>query len=204
MIFFIFNAHRRWINKAIGALGIALSACSSSPPHLYTLATVEGAVLKGAPSVVEVRKPIVAMRLDRDTIVLGDHGYQTVVSSGNSWSEPLSDMLANTLTSDLVQRLPGVSVYAQNELSSATPDIVIEVTFRHFEGDSEGHARIAGAFTVKGHNSNQNVLLQPFAWQGKLEQMHDTSYLVAQLSQGLGSLADHLAKHVQRLSTPSL
>lgn len=102
----------------------------------------------GGPAVVEIRTPVVSARLDRDTIVKASEDYQTKLASGSSWSEALPDMLGHTLMTDLAQRLPGTTVFAQDDAVTTTPAAYVELTIRNFEADSAGHALVTGMLSV--------------------------------------------------------
>ncbi|WP_215751034.1 MULTISPECIES: membrane integrity-associated transporter subunit PqiC [unclassified Gluconobacter] len=184
-------------------LSAALAACSSDPT-LYTLSPISGAAQGGGPVVVEVRTPVVPLRLDRDTIVRQNRDYQTKLATGDSWSEALPDMIAQTLTTDLAQRLPGTAVVSQGDAVTTTPTAYVEVTIRNFEADSAGRAYITGAVSV--HPAQKMigpVLAESFAWQSPESSQRDTGKLVASLSQGLSALADHAASRLRSLSPSS-
>ncbi|MBS1035421.1 PqiC family protein [Gluconobacter cerinus] len=184
-------------------LAVSLTACSSDP-KLYTLAPVSGVVQSGGPVVVEVRTPVVPSRLDRDTIVRQNRDYQTTLATGDSWSEALPDMIAQTLTTDLSQRLPGTTVVSQGDAVTTTPSAYVEVTIRNFEADAAGHALITGAVSV--HPAQKMigpVLTEAFAWQSPESAQLNTGKLVASLSQGLSVLADHAASRLRSLPSTS-
>lgn len=174
-----------------------VSACSSASPNLYTLVSESGPSAHSGAALIEVVTPVISSRLDRDTIVLGDHGYQTRIAAGDSWSEPLSEMLAHTVANDLALRLPGSRVYAQNDAVTASPTAVVEVTIRNFEADDQGRAYVSGALTVHRRDGTGGVLLQPFVWHSSDVVRHDTPRLVAELSHGVSAMADVLAAQLQ-------
>ncbi|MBS1077676.1 membrane integrity-associated transporter subunit PqiC [Gluconobacter kondonii] len=188
----------------MGALGMSgfLAACSSDPT-LYTLAPVPGVAQAGGPVVVEVRTPVVSARLDRDTIVRANEDYQTHLATGTSWSEPLSDMVGQTLTSDLAQRLPGTTVFAENDAVSTTPSAYVELTVRNFEADSAGHALVTGTLSV--HPAGKMigpVLTSPVVWQSQDVVVSSTTKLTAALSQGVAAIADQAAEKLRLLPPP--
>ncbi|MBF0892394.1 membrane integrity-associated transporter subunit PqiC [Gluconobacter sp. LMG 1744] len=188
----------------MGALGMSglLTACSSDPT-LYTLAPVPGVAQAGGPVVVEVRTPVVSTRLDRDTIVRANEDYQTRLATGTSWSEPLSDMVGQTLTSDLAQRLPGTTVFAENDAVSTTPSAYVELTVRNFEADSAGHALVTGTLSV--HPAGKMigpVLTSPVVWQSQDAVASSTTKLTAALSQGVAAIADQAAEKLRLLPSP--
>ncbi|MBF0877319.1 membrane integrity-associated transporter subunit PqiC [Gluconobacter cerevisiae] len=185
----------------MGALGMTglLAACSSDPT-LYTLAPVPGVAQAGGPVVVEVRTPVVSARLDRDTIVRANEDYQTRLATGTSWSEALPDMVGHTLVSDLAQRLPGTTVFAENDAVSTTPSAYVELTVRNFEGDSAGHALVTGTLSV--HPAGKMigpVLTSPVVWQSQDIVASNTTKLTAALSQGIAAIADQAAEKLRLL-----
>lgn len=188
----------------MGALGMAgfLTACSSDPT-LYTLAPVPGVAQAGGPVVVEVRTPVVSARLDRDTIVRANSDYQTRLATGTSWSEALPDMVGHTLTGDLAQRLPGTTVFAENDAVSTTPSAYVELTLRNFEADSVGHALVTGTLSV--HPAGKMigpVLTSPLVWQSQDVVASNTTKLTAALSQGVAAIADQAAEKLRLLPPP--
>ncbi|MBS1028478.1 PqiC family protein [Gluconobacter albidus] len=188
----------------MGALGMAglLTACSSDPT-LYTLAPMPGVAQAGGPVVVEVRTPVVSGRLDRDTIVRANEDYQTRLATGTSWSEALPDMVGHTLTGDLAQRLPGTTVFAENDAVSTTPSAYVELTLRNFEADSAGHALVTGTLSV--HPAGKMigpVLTSPLVWQSQDVVASNTTKLTAALSQGVAAIADQAAEKLRLLPPP--
>ncbi|MDE7540670.1 PqiC family protein [Gluconobacter sphaericus] len=188
----------------VGALGLTglLSACSSDPT-LYTLAPLSGVSQAGGPAVVEVRTPVVSARLDRDTIVKASEDYQTKLASGSSWSEALPDMLGHTLMTDLAQRLPGTTVFAQDDAVTTTPAAYVELTIRNFEADSVGHALVTGMLSV--HPAGKMigpVVTTPVVWQSSEPVVSSTAKLTAALSQGVASIADQAAAKLRVLPQP--
>ncbi|KXV19056.1 PqiC family protein [Gluconobacter oxydans] len=188
----------------VGALGLTglLLACSSDPT-LYTLAPLPGVSQAGGPAVVEVRTPIVSARLDRDTIVKASEDYQTKLASGSSWSEALPDMLGHTLMTDLAQRLPDTTVFAQDDAVTTTPAAYVELTIRNFEADSAGHALVTGMLSV--HPAGKMigpVMTTPVVWQSPEPVASSTTKLTAALSQGVASIADQAAAKLRVLPPP--
>ncbi|MBS1103405.1 membrane integrity-associated transporter subunit PqiC [Gluconobacter sp. Dm-62] len=188
----------------VGVLGLTgmLSACSSDPT-LYTLAPLPGVSQAGGPVVVEVRTPVVSARLDRDTIVKASKDYQTKLASGSSWSEALPDMLGHTLVTDLAQRLPGTTVFAQDDAVTTTPSAYVELTIRNFEADSAGHALVTGMLSV--HPAGKiigPVMTWPVVWQTSEPVASSTASLTAALSQGVAAIADQAAAKLRVLPPP--
>ena len=101
-----------------GLLAIALAACSSSPPALYTIAPVQGPAQTGAPPVVVLQTIGLARYLDRSQIVRSSEANRLDVQNNDWWGEPLGAMLSRVLTEELTQRLPQSTVI--NEAGAVT------------------------------------------------------------------------------------
>ncbi|EHH67117.1 hypothetical protein GMO_27370 [Gluconobacter morbifer G707] len=185
----------------LGLTGL-LAGCSSDPT-LYTLAPLPGVSQAGGPTVVEVRTPVVAARLDRDSIVRANDDYQMKLVSGGSWSEALPEMINHTLTTDLAQRLPGTTVFSQNDAVSTTPRAYVELTIRNFEADSAGHVLVTGSLAVHPAGTMISpVMTGPIVWQSSDVVGTDTRKLVQDLSQGVASIADQAAAKLRILPPP--
>lgn len=177
---------------------LGLSACGGDPT-LYTLAPTPGATLAGGPSVVEVRTPVVSTWLDRDEIVRQDKDYKLEIAKGDAWSEPLASMIGHTLSRDLSQRLPGTTVFAQNDAVATTPGAYVELTITGFNEDQKGNAQVQGMLST--HLSTAGigpVMTTPIQLQAHLD-THATGHLVAALSTMLGTVADQAADRLRAL-----
>ena len=75
---------------AFGLLALALAACSSPPPALYTIAPVQGPAQTGAPPVVVVQTIGLARYLDRSQIVRSSEAsrldVRTTTGGANRWA----------------------------------------------------------------------------------------------------------------------
>ncbi|GEK96366.1 PqiC family protein [Gluconobacter kanchanaburiensis] len=195
---------RPLVLSLMGAMALTglLAACSSDPT-LYALAPVPGVPQAGGPVVVEVRTPVVSARLDRDTIVKSSSDYQLKLAAGASWSEALPDMIAHTLSTDLAQRLPGTTVFAENDAVTTTAAAYVELTIRNFEADARGYALVNGMLSV--HPAGKMigpVMTVPVSWRSSEPVASETARLAAALSQGVAAIADQAAASVRTLPPP--
>ncbi|GBQ86295.1 hypothetical protein AA13595_1862 [Gluconacetobacter johannae DSM 13595] len=192
-------SRRAVLGRGLGLLAVAavapLAACSSDPAF-YTLAPWPGPAQGGAPAVIEVRTPTVALSLDRDRIVGSDGDYRIKLSSGDAWSESLPTMIAHVLTANLQQRLPGSAVFAQNDSAAGTPLAVVELDVTRFARDGAGRAVLAGSLAVHpvGVPGSSSVLGLTLPVQGG-----GTPGMVAALSGLLGQVADEAAVRLRTL-----
>ncbi|WP_332350059.1 MULTISPECIES: PqiC family protein [Asaia] len=187
---------------AVAALSLlamtGLSACGSDPT-LYSIAPVPGVAQQGGPVVVEVRTPVVTASLDRDEIVRQDKDYKLGIAKGNAWSEGIGDMIGRVLTQDLAQRLPGTTVFAQNDAVSTKPLAFVELTVTAFNADQQGNASLVGSLSVHGEKSGIGPNLTiPVQLQTHLENKQANT-LVAGLSTLTGQLADLAAQKIRAL-----
>lgn len=179
-------------------MAAGLTACGSDPT-LYAIAPVSGVAQQGGPVTVEVRTPVVTASLDRDEIVRQDKDYKLAIAKGNAWSEPIGDMIGRVLTRDLAQRLPGTTVFAQNDAVSTKPLAFVEVTITAFNADQQGNASLVGTLSV--HSDKPAIgpnLTVPVQLQAHLQNKRADT-LVAGLSTLTGQLADMAAQKVRSL-----
>ncbi|WP_323990120.1 MULTISPECIES: PqiC family protein [Nguyenibacter] len=192
------SASRRGVLQAgLGLLaGAAPLAACSSDPAFYALAPWPGTAQGGAPAVIEIRTPTVALSLDRDRIVRSDEAYRVRLAGGAAWSESLPGMIAHVLATDLQQRLPGSAVFAQNDAVATVPQAVVELSVTRFAGDSRGFAVLAGSLGVHrpgaGGAAGALSLAGPISGSG-------TGAMVAALSALLGQVADQAAAQLRAL-----
>ncbi|GAJ28946.1 PqiC family protein [Acidomonas methanolica] len=187
------------LSLALIAMGCGLAGCNADPT-LYDLAPVAGSAQAGGPAVVEVRTPVVAQSLDRDEIVRQNRDYRLKIAKGDAWSAPLGALLGRTLAIDLAGRLPGSTVFAQNDAVAATPMAYVEVTVTAFNEDQQGNARLEGMLSVHRAGGEMPVVATPVQLRTTLD-TRDTAHLVAALSAMTGTLADQAASKIRSLPT---
>ncbi|WP_336761351.1 PqiC family protein [Asaia sp. VD9] len=179
-------------------MATGLTACGSDP-DLYSIAPVSGMAQPGGPVTVEIRTPVVTASLDRDEIVRQDKDYKLNMAKGNAWSEPIGDMIGRVLTRDLAQRLPGSTVFAQNDAVSTKPQAFVEVTITAFNADQQGNASLIGSLSVHGDKPGIGPnLTTPVQFETRLDNKR-ASTLVAGLSILTGQLADMAAQKIRSL-----
>jgi uncharacterized protein len=144
---------RRRLTALLPALVLALAACSSPDPVLYTIATAPGAAQIGGPRVILVQQIAVAHFLERSQIVRSSENYRLDVMSNDWWGEPLTAMLSRTLVEELGQRLPQSTVIADNGAVSARPDATVEVNVQRLDEDAGGNLILQAQVGVRatGH-----------------------------------------------------
>jgi uncharacterized lipoprotein YmbA len=141
---------------------------------------------------VEVRRPALAGYLDRVEIVSGVVGYRLRLASGDSWGEPLSDMVARLLSEDLADRLRGSIVFTETSPISAVPDAVVSVDIQRFDAGEDGTVTLLAEISVESSPNHASIgsrrvelRLRPSGY--------GTAGLVSAMSNLLGQLADNVA-----------
>jgi len=137
---------------------LALAACSSPDPVLYTIATASGPAQFGGPKVVLVQQVAVAHYLERSQIVRSSENYRLDVMSNDWWGEPLAAMLSRVLVEELGQRLPQSTVIADNGAVSARPDATVEVNIQRLDEDTAGNLILQAQAAVRATGKTQPVL----------------------------------------------
>ncbi len=170
---------------------LPLAGCGSSDPDYYTLKPWPGVAQGGGPLTLKLRTPGVASSLDRDYIVRSDGGYKLTLAHDAAWSEPLADMIGQTLAQDLQQRLPGTTVFTQAGAISTEAQAVLELDVTQFAQDPTGNVGITGTLSVTrpdGGPAASHALHLVMTPNGS-----DVDALIAALSRLLGEVADEAA-----------
>jgi len=152
------RAARNYGLATLPALVMALAACSSPEPVLYTIATAPGAVQGGGPKVVLVQQIAVAHFLERSQIVRSSENYRLDVMSNDWWGEPLPGMLNRVLIEELGQRLPQSTVIADNGAVTARPDATVEVNIQRLDEDAAGNLILQAQAAVRATGQTQPLL----------------------------------------------
>ncbi|KAB8124355.1 membrane integrity-associated transporter subunit PqiC [Komagataeibacter medellinensis] len=181
---------------------LALAGCGSSDPTLYSLAPIASTQPSGmggqVPAVIEVRTPGVPPSLDRQNIVGTQDDYSLTPLAGAAWSEPLAPMLGHVLATDLQQRLPGRSVFAQNDATTVPAQGFVEVEITRFARDASGVVHLGGSLSVHRAGDAEHALSVPLALTATPADS-GTRAMVAALSQLAGQVADMAAERLQAL-----
>ncbi len=175
----------------------ALAGCASPTPVLFTLAAVPGTPRHIAARSVELRRITLAGYLDRPEIVRTSADYRVQLTHNERWGEALGGMLDRVFTEDLVQRLPGVAVFAESGAISTAPDLVLEVDVQRFDTNESGTLVLLAQVAVRRADASRlaraetvRITVQPAS--------PATRDLVAAMSEALGQLADRIADQLGR------
>jgi hypothetical protein len=183
---------RPWTVSVLAVM-MALGACSSPPPALYTIAPVDGATVSDGPKVVLLQQIALARYLERSQIVRSSENYQLDVMANDWWGEPLGAMLSRVLVDELGQRLPQSVVLSENGAVSSPADATIELNLRRLDEDAAGNLILTAqaGVTFKGHNTpalrSFRFVVQPKA-AGVTGEVAAISDAVGQLASGLASV----------------
>ena len=136
---------------------LVLAGCASAPLNYYTLAFVAGTPQRSLPLAIEVRRVGLAGYLDRPEIVRSPTAYRLQVSEGERWAEPLGRMLERVFAEDLVQRLPGASVFAESGGINSEADRVIELDIQRLDADEVGNVVLVAQLAVRRDGKSRPV-----------------------------------------------
>jgi len=184
------GALRPW-KMAVLALLVALAACSSPSPKLYTIAPVDGSAQTGGPKVILLQQISLARYLERSQIVRSSENYRLDVMLNDWWGEPLGAMLNRVLIDELSQRLPQSTVLSENGAVSSQADATIELNLRRLDEDAAGNLvlQVQAGVSFKGRPT---PVLQSFHFV-VTPQGPGIPPEVAAISGAVGQLADGLA-----------
>lgn len=183
---------RRGVSRTFGAiwLAIALAACSSPDPALYTLGAAPGRPSSGGPRIVMVQHVSLARYLERSQIVRSSENYRLEVMSNDWWGEPLSSMLGRVLIEELAQRMPQSTVVSDSGAVSASPDATVQLNILRLDEDSSGQLILQAQASVEFKRSRT-----PEVRSFRIVQAPSspgTPGEVAAISSAVGQLADGL------------
>lgn len=176
---------------AVVALLAVLTACSSPPPKLYTIAPVNGATRTGGPAVIVLQQIGVARYLERSQIVRSSENYRLDVLPNDWWGEPIAAMLSRVLIDELSQRLPRSTVLNENGAVNSTADATVALNVRRLDQDAAGNLvlQAQAAVTFKGRTEPS---LRAFRFE-VTPQSTGVAAGVAAISAAVGQMADGLA-----------
>jgi uncharacterized lipoprotein YmbA len=181
-------------------VGIVAPACGSSPdPVYYSLAAnpmTPGAAHASWAHVIKLRRPALAGYLDRTDIVSRVANYRLHVASGDSWSEPLGDMIGRVLAEDLSQRLAGSVVFTEMSPISADPDAVVSVDIQRFDAGSDGTLTLRAEVAVERAKDRVPIAVETIELHGR-PASSDTASLVAAMSDLVAQLAARVAPYLE-------
>lgn len=177
------------------ALPIAIAACSSASPVLYTIAVKQGPVLPAGPKVVQLRDVGLAGYLDRKEIVRSSDGYKLAVQNNDWWGEPVGPMVGRVLIVELSQRLPDSNVYAEGGAISVDANATVAVNIQRADLDQAGAFALL-AQAVVDFNRPKRTVAKTFSITRPVP-TPNVAGQVAAMSDALGELADGLAQMLQ-------
>ena len=177
-------------------------AAGAGDPAYYTLAVWPGQILRGAPSPIEVRAPSVAAFLDRDYIVQSTKDYKLELAGNDAWAEPIGDMIARVLTSDLAQRLLGSTVFKAGTAIGGSAAAIVELVIDRFDEDGSGLATVGATLVVRPADGGPGTGV-PIVLTDR-PASRATSDLVASLSRMLGGVADQAASRLAAMAVTPL
>jgi uncharacterized lipoprotein YmbA len=172
-------------------LTVALAACSSPNPVLYTIAPVSGAVQSGGPKVVALQQISTARFLERLEIVRSSENYRLDVMSNDWWGEPLSAMVSRVLVEELGQRLPQSTVIGESGAVTAAPDATIELNLQRLDEDASGNLILQAQASVS-FKGRAAPALRSFRFS-VTPSVPGVAAEVTAISTAVGQLADGLA-----------
>ena len=177
-----------------------LVACSSAPTRFYTLVAPVAATASAhaaLPYQFELLSVGIPEQVDQPQLVIRQSDARVAVLEGEQWSGPLGDQIHTALSADLAQRLGTDDVHGLPHSKGQTV-YRIKLDVRRFEAMPGAYALIAGAWSVRGKDSNHALsciasINQPVT---------DAGYgaVVEGYQRALGVLADKVAISVQRLA----
>ncbi len=196
---------RRLLLLPMAAALASEAGCGASDPTYYTLAAWPGTPRRGGPPMVQVRSPTVASFLDRDFIVTATRDYALKLAGNRAWAEPIGDMIARVLATDLAQRLAGSQVFAQGSAAAGHPDADVSIDVTRFD-KGDGNVLLRGTLLVRRVGGDRTMSSArstlPFDVSAA-SPAADTASLVATMSRLLGELADMAADRLVALQAGS-
>ncbi len=173
------------------------TACASPQPAFYTLAAVPGVPAPVNARAVELRRIGLAGYLDRPEIVGDSNDYRVHFQTTERWAEPLGTLIERVFTEDLVQRLPGTSVYGESGAISTRPDLVVEVDILRLDPEA-GQAVLLAQIAVRSDSRRETTAGRAEVVRLAAPAGLTTRDLAAAESALLGRLADAVAARLPR------
>jgi uncharacterized protein len=180
--------------RAIPALGllIALAACSSPSPELYTIAPVPGVQQRASPKVVVLQQIGLERYLERLQIVRSSEDYKLDVMANDWWGEPLGAMLSRVLVDELQQRLPQSVVISEVGAVSAPADATVTLNIQRMDKDASGNLILSAQAGIIFKGRAATPVLRNFRFSVTPDSPRIPGE-VAAISAAVGQLADGLA-----------
>jgi uncharacterized lipoprotein YmbA len=165
------------------------------------MAAARGEPQAGWAHLIQLRRPALAGYLDRAEIVSSVVAYRLHVASGDSWSEPLGDMIGRLLGEDLSERLPGSIIFTETSPISADPDAVVSLDVQRFDMGADDAVVFLAEFTVEKRPSHTALCSRRVELKMRPSDS-GTAALVATMSALIGQLADEVALQLRSGTSP--
>lgn len=167
---------------------LALAACSSPNPALYTLEAPPGPVRRNAPRTIEIRNVGMARYLERSQIVRSSENFRLDVLPNDWWGEPLDALLGRTLARALTQRLAGSTVFLESGAISTPADATVQVNVQRLDQDAARTVRLIAQYAVVRKTTETKSATLEVLVRGP-----SVPDLVRAMSEAVGQLADRIA-----------
>lgn len=187
-----------WRFLRVAPVLLALAACASPDPVIYTLRPVPGQAVGGGPVAIKLARPGLAGYLDRPEIVRDSAANRLELKGGERWGEPLGDMIGRVLALDLAQRLPGSSVFTEAGTISVDPSATVEVDVQRFDPDPNGPVELLVQIAVERGRQHDPAATRSIHLQVQ-PASSSTPDVVSAMSAALGQLADQVAQMLRLL-----
>jgi uncharacterized lipoprotein YmbA len=171
---------------------VALAACSSPSPELYTIAPVPGVQHAVSPKVVVLQQIGLERYLERLQIVRSSEDYKLDVMSNDWWGEPLGAMLSRVLVDELQQRLPQSVVISEVGAVSAPADATVTLNIQRMDKDASGNLILSAQAGIIFKGRAATPALRNFRFSVTPDSPRIPGE-VAAISTAVGQLADGLA-----------
>ena len=183
----------RAVGLLAGLLAVLLAAgCASPQPAFYTLAAIPGTPMPPRARAIELRRVGLAGYLDRPEIVRESNDYRVRFQTTERWAEPLGTLIERVFTEDLVQRLPGSSVYGESGAISTRPDLAVEVDVLRLDPEA-GQVVLLAQIAVRSEDRKDQTAARAEVVRLAAPAGSTTRDLAAAESALLGRLADAVA-----------
>jgi uncharacterized lipoprotein YmbA len=184
---------RRLVGCAVLLGATLLAACSSPDPKLYTVASLPGTPVPGAPRVVSLHTVGIARYLQRNPIVQTSEDYRVELRGTDWWAEPLDAMLTRVLAQDLTERLPQTTVYTSAGAVTGSPEATIEVELSRLDLDRSGSLLLIGQASVSfksqpNPDTRSLRISQPLPTPGVEGQIAATSTAIARVADEIAAM----------------
>jgi uncharacterized protein len=170
---------------------VALAACSSTPPKVYTLAAAPGVSASGRPVTASVAAVEVPKYLDRPQIVTRSGAVELGVAEFERWGEPLANMVQRVLADDLTRRLPAGSVITTSRTLSGDEALTVELALSRFDPEADGTIVLEAQWRLRHKARGKPVTETARITRRPADQ--STAAEVQAMSDALGELADRIA-----------